>query len=102
MRNTCSTCRSTDRNPVTVFMRTGKNVMSPVTTTLGVRPNPKATTSAGAMATTGVTLRTTASGVTPRRTRPDSPTSTASRTAQTVPATRPSNASCSVVHAFAR
>ena len=63
-------------------------------------PNPNATTSAGAIATTGVTLRITANGMTPARGSATRPPARRARPPPTVPITRPTSASCSVVPAF--
>ena len=54
-------CGSADRSPARLLMRAGKNVMRATRTIVGVRLNENATTRAGAMAISGVTLRTTAS-----------------------------------------
>ena len=56
---------------------------------LGSMPKPKATTNAGAMATTGVTMITTISGITAFSTIGSSDISTASRKPQRMPAPAP-------------
>src|SRR5260221_99804 len=66
-------------------MRIGKKQISAVMTSLGAAPNPNATTSAGAIATSGVTLSTTAIGMIARRASGTSLISTARANAAAKP-----------------
>lgn len=52
----------TERNPVSVFTRTGKNVISAAIDIFGPNPKPNQITRSGAIATIGVTLTINASG----------------------------------------
>ncbi len=99
---TCSTGTGTERSPVATLISTGKNVMIAVTTTFGVIPKPKATTRAGVMATTGVTFRTTANGITARRTTGISDISRARRKAEPAPTPTPTRAMPRVDQALVR
>src|SRR5690606_4067748 len=55
-RNHSAMAGSTERNPSSELMRTGKKVSRAVTTTLGAGPNPSHTVRIGAMAMIGVDL----------------------------------------------
>lgn len=69
---------------------------------LGSMPKPKATTSAGAMATTGVTMITTISGITAFSTIGSSLITTARRKPQRMPAPAPTTTSWQVTSRLAQ
>jgi hypothetical protein len=79
-----------------------KKQIRAVTMSLGSGPKPNATTRAGAIATSGVTLSTTATGMIARRITGSSETRIARMYATTKPMSRPTSATRSVAHAFWR
>ena len=68
----------------------------------GSIPKPNATTRPGAMATTGVTFRTTASGINARSTTRTSAMTTARTNAAPMPHAAPTAISCSVTTALSQ
>src|SRR5665213_1878946 len=99
-RNTSSACGSTDCNPLIALISIGKKAATAATMTCGTALKPKATISAGEMATIGVTLSSSATGTTADRKNEKWMTVMANVMASAVPIRKPISAAYTVTHRF--